>query len=382
MNPFSKYLLPVILISVSISLSAQQKIEIPKPHNKNVDNSLYNEINHSLKQGLTWLLKQQKENGSWENNPAFTALVISAVLRFDYSLIEDSTIDKAFKYLEKCVKEDGSIWASEYPNYTTSICLLAFKDANNVKYTKIIHDAEIYLVSNQFDESDGLTKDSLLYGGISYDSKGDTRKFRSADLSNMQWTLEALQSDYHKDIELLSPEEKSLILKKQLFVERALVFLSKCQNYQGTNPEKYSGSDGGFIYAPGISKAGGSRSYGSMAYAGLKSMIYANVSKNDPRVISAFNWIKENYNVDSNSNMGKQGLFYSYQTMAKALSAYGIDEIMTGTNGHNWRTELAGKLLEIQNEEGWWQNSNGRWMENNKILVTAYCILALEEIIK
>ena len=45
---------------------------------------------------------------------------------------------------------------------------------------------------------------------------------------------------------------------------------------------------------------------------------------------------------------------------------------------HRWREEFVKKLTSIQAGEGYWVNENGRWWENNKELVTAYCVLALE----
>ena len=112
-------------------------------------------------------------------------------------------------------------------------------------------------------------------------------------------------------------------------------------------------------------------------------MIYLKVNKNDKRVEAAYKWIKDNYSVTENPVMGDQGLFYYYQTFSKSLSSFGEDKI-TDSKGivHNWRAELAGQLIKIQNEDGWWQNQNSRWWENNKILVTTYCILSLEEILK
>jgi len=132
------------------------------------------------------------------------------------------------------------------------------------------------------------------------------------------------------------------------------------------------------MYEPGSSKAGGTNSYGSMTYAGMKSMIYANVDKNDERVQAAYNWIRTHYTVETTPLMGNQGLFYYYQTMAKSLNAYG-EEIITDNNNseHQWRYELADQLLKTQNEEGFWVNENGRWWENNPVLVTAYSLLAL-----
>jgi len=80
--------------------------------------------------------------------------------------------------------------------------------------------------------------------------------------------------------------------------------------------------------------------------------------------------------------MGAQGLFYYYHTMAKALNAYG-DEIIVDSEGkkHRWGEELADQLLQIQHADGYWVNENGRWWENNPVLVTAYVVLALEEVV-
>ena len=148
------------------------------------------------------------------------------------------------------------------------------------------------------------------------------------------------------------------------------------------NDQSWSTDDGGFIYSPSESKAGEFTSYGSMSYAGLKSMIYAKVDKQDKRVKAVFNWVSKNYSVDQNPKMKEQGLYYYYHTMAKALNAYG-EEYITDDNGnkHTWREEMLKKLLSIQNGEGWWQNSNNRWWENNKELVTAFTLLSIENIL-
>jgi squalene-hopene/tetraprenyl-beta-curcumene cyclase len=118
-----------------------------------------------------------------------------------------------------------------------------------------------------------------------------------------------------------------------------------------------------------------------MTYAGLKSLVYANVDKNDVRVQAAYNWISKNYSVETTPLMGTQGLFYYYQTMAKSLNAFGEETIVDSREAeHQWRYDLANQLLKIQSPEGFWVNENGRWWENNPVLVTAYSLLALEEI--
>ena len=117
-------------------------------------------------------------------------------------------------------------------------------------------------------------------------------------------------------------------------MKRALVFVSRCQNLESEHNTlafaKKNPDDGGFIYtaaAGGQSPAGqtpngGLRSYGSMTYAGLKSMIYAGVRADDPRVKAARKWIQQHYDLSSNPGMGQAGLYYYYQTVAKALERH------------------------------------------------------------
>jgi squalene-hopene/tetraprenyl-beta-curcumene cyclase len=172
-------------------------------------------------------------------------------------------------------------------------------------------------------------------------------------------------------------------------MKKALIFVSRSQNLESeanTTPFAAKVNDGGFYYTPaagGASMAGntdngGLRSYASMTYAGLKSMIYAGVGPNDPRVKAAVTWIKKHYTLKSNPGLDQQGLFYYYHTFAKALDALGQD-VIEDANGekHNWRHELAAQLLSLQQDNGSWVNSQPRWNEGDPNLSTAYALLAL-----
>jgi squalene-hopene/tetraprenyl-beta-curcumene cyclase len=158
-------------------------------------------------------------------------------------------------------------------------------------------------------------------------------------------------------------------------------FLERCQNRSESNDQEWAANDGGFVYAPGQSMAGGTKSYGSMTYAGIKSFIYADLKRDDPRVQEALDWIRQHYTLDENPKMGAQGLYYYYNTFAKALRVVG-EPSLTDAEGreHVWAEELAEVLLARQSEGGYWVNEeSGRWWEGNKMLVTAEAILALEE---
>jgi squalene-hopene/tetraprenyl-beta-curcumene cyclase len=211
----------------------------------------------------------------------------------------------------------------------------------------------------------------------------------------MQWALEALRL-----VETHSTEKMPALAPKddlKLHWARAITFLQRCQNLPSHNDQQWAKNAGdrdlgGFIYMPGMSFADEEpvqdsktplRSYGSMSYAGLKSYIYANLKKDDPRVVAAVNWLKRNYTLDENPGLGAQGLFYYYQTLAKALTAYGEDTFTDAAGKvHDWRHDLMKKLVSLQKFDGYWMNDNGRWWENDPVLCTTYSLLALEIIQK
>lgn len=315
----------------------------------------------------------QGSNGSYsaQAGPAVTALVTTAILRHGRST-DDPQVSKALKYLEGFARPDGGIYAenSAYKNYETCLSILCFAAANkDRRYDALLKKADAFVKNQQWDEGEGKNRADMAYGGAGYGSK------KRADLSNTNFLMEALLANGN------GPNDEA--------VKKALVFISRCQNLESehnASPFPAKNPDGGFYYtvdAGGESQAGklpngGLRSYASMTYAGLKSMIYAGVGPDDPRVKAAYNWIQKNYDLDSNPGMGDSGLYYYYHTFAKALDAIGQEEL-TDADGkpHRWRQELAQALLERQQANGSWVNANVRWLEGDANLSTGYALLAL-----
>jgi len=330
-------------------------------------------LDSTVKAGVEFLKQAQADDGSYSaaSGPGITAISATALLRSEMTT-KDPVVAKSLKYLEQFVRADGGLYAegSRYKNYETSLAIVCFKEANtDGKYDKLLAAAEKFVKKEQWDEEEGQEVSSLAYGGAGYGSHS------RPDLSNTSFLIEALHS--------VGTSDDDPAIKK------ALIFVSRCQNLKSefnTSPFAAKVNDGGFYYtiaAGGQSQAGntpdgGLRSYGSMTYAGLKSMIYAGVSRDDPRVKAAYKWIQDHYTLDENPGMGEQGLYYYYHTFAKALSAIGQDQLVAADGkSHDWRAELTEHLAAKQQKDGSWLNSNPRWLEGDANLVTSYTLLAL-----
>ncbi len=315
----------------------------------------------------------QTADGSFSGHTGVgpTALVVSALLEIGIPA-SDPMVVRALAFLEQYVQSDGGIYKPEslHRNYDTCISMVAFHKANQAgKYDKVVAEAEKYVRNIQWDESEGIDPSNMAYGGAGYGSKS------RPDLSNTSFLIDSLQSLGN------GPDDEA--------IQKALAFVSRCQNLESPyndSPHAAAINDGGFYYTvaaggesmAGSEPGGGLRSYGSMSYAGLKSMIYAGVDKQDVRVQAVFDFLKKNYDVSQNPGMGQQGLFYYYQTMAKALVAVGEDVFVDATGKeHEWKSQLRAKLLTQQNEDGSWVNESTRWMEGDPNLVTAYALLTL-----
>ncbi|MFM8250378.1 MAG: prenyltransferase/squalene oxidase repeat-containing protein [Planctomycetota bacterium] len=317
--------------------------------------------------------KGQAEDGSYTGmiGPGVTALVTTAILRHGRTP-NDPVVAKSLKYLESFVREDGAVAkkTSRLPNYETCLAIMCFEAANqDGRYNTLLKQADRYLKSAQIDEQDGKERSDADYGGAGYGGEG------RPDLSNTAFLIDALKATGNKgDNEA---------------IQRALLFVSRCQNLETEltiDKAAVKDPDGGFFYtvaAGGASPAGKSdegalRSYGGMTYAGLKSMIYAGVKTDDPRMQGALKWIAKNYTVASNPGMGQAGVYYYYQTFAKTLEALGQDTVVDADGKkHDWRADLIAELSKRQQENGSWVNTDKRWMESDANLSTGFALLAL-----
>ena len=333
------------------------------------------DVAKSREKGINFLKSSQANDGYWTSAdvPGISALVAYSMM-VNGVPATDPVVDKALKQLMKHSQPDGGIYSpkGQNGNYETSLCLLALHQANaDGKFTETIAKAEKYLRKLQWGNDGSIDASDIKYGGAGYGRSGDR-----PDLSNTYYFMEALEAAGAK--------------KDDPAIQKAVYFLSRCQNLETEhNTTKFSTlvNDGGFYYTPagggnsaaGNTPNGGLRSYGSMTYAGLKSMVHAGLTPEDPRVKAAIEWITKFYTVEENPGMGQQGVLYYYHMFAKTLATMNLDLIKDAQGkSHDWRRELAEQLINRQQENGAWVNKTDRWFEGNPDLATAFALLSLK----
>ncbi|MES2594175.1 MAG: prenyltransferase/squalene oxidase repeat-containing protein [Verrucomicrobiota bacterium] len=357
--------------------------------------SLKQEIRLGYDRGLAFLKsKQNAETGQWgDAEPvAFTALAITSILLTPERKPTDpipAEVEKGIAFILKNVQPDGGIYVKARANYNTSLALTALMLAPSKEREPILLAARRFVIGQQNDHDEKGKLDNPNDGGIGYGTPKPNNPAH-ADLSNTHFALEAL---YYAQA-LLADKGDAAKDEPQLNYSAAIQFVKNCQNLPESNKAVWVSTDakdkGGFIYSPGETRgeeakgADGKtalRSYGSISYAGLLSFIYAGLGKDDASVKAVLQWLSENYSLEENPGMGAKGLYYYYHTMAKALSIAGTDFLKTKDGKIiDWRADLAGKLLSLQKGDGSWTNAEGRWMESDATLDTAYMLMALARI--
>lgn len=344
----------------------------------------------SARQGLDFLAKLQKENGSWsnENYPAMTALALWAFTRSDHP-DKAAICAKAAAFITQFAQQDGGIYkpasggrgSGGLSTYNTAICMIGLHTYDRITYAPTILKARKFMASCQ------LIGDSGDAGGFGYNQKSPQgvrgilmriKKRPRADLSNTGWAAQSMRVT--QDLEDLRAGETPV----DIDWKATLAFVEKLQNQDkadanyGSFGYEKSGERGGTH----VSKKSGTvklNGYGSMTYAGVESMIYAQVDRSDPRVRSALEWAARHWSVEENPGMGTKGLFYYFNIMSKALSLNGTDTLRTPEGKIiPWKKDLVDKLISVQRPDGSWINKNNQFWEADAVLVTAYAILALE----
>lgn len=376
--------------------------------------------------------QQDRATGGWAvnpsgpNYPAITALAIKGMLLDPAIDANDPAVQRGVEFILRYRQPDGGIYDQVLPSYNTALCLSALALVQRENAASAIKPAQDFLRGLQWSEGATVTDETPeaptrittehpFYGGFGYGRHG------RPDLSNTSIALDGLHDSG------LSSEDPAF--------QRALAFLARCQMVDEVNDMPYASgtNQGGFIYATSVNRdqvgSGQSmvqgpdslviettddgtrvstlRAYGSMTYAGFKSMLYADLDRADPRVEAAYDWIRRNYSLQENPQLGNEGLYYFFLTFSRAMDAWGEQYISplipagetwpvvndaTASGEHpggfvegetrDWQNDLVARLAVLQNDDGSFRSVHERWMENNPVLITAYALIALQHAVE
>ena len=373
-----------------------------KPDSVPLSTESYEAARKSIELGLKYLAAKQTKRGTWfegedveptDMEPrkraasvAVTAMALKAFAQAG-ALGNADVRARARAAIDLTLADPKAMEAVEkggVGNYVMSSVASGLAAVGDADAKFAAQRAVKWLTDNQWDDAEGVDATKDWYGGAGY---GNGKR---PDLSNTQMMLDAMHDTG------VSPEDPA--------VQRALAFVARTQNRKSTNPSTWAqngSGDGGFVYSPAnggesmASDAAGEgrygeklptkslRSYGSMTYAGFKSMLYAGLSKDDPRVKDALGWIALHFTFEENPGLGQQGYFYYMHAMSRALHASQLKTLADAKGGaREWRGELIAALAARQREDGSWKNTVERWEESNEELATIYAVLALEEALK
>ena len=334
----------------------------------------------AVTRGLEWLRLNQATNGAWSNPqfPALTALPLWAICGASTASNRQAMADKATAYILSCVQTNGGIYIDQpgrkgggLANYNTAICLTALHATGRRDLVPVILQARTFIAGSQH------LGDDVYSGGFGYDRE---TKRAYTDLLNTHFAVEAMRRT--QDVEDLRPAGQPHANVDWAATRR---YVSKLQN----PPAAGTNDVGGFFYNPDDPKAGTVtnaegviflRSFGSITYAGLLALIYADVPRDDPRITSAVQFAASHWTLQENPGMGQQGLFFYFNVMSRALATAHVDTIPRPGSAPAiaWRDELIDRLIAMQQPDGAWSNANNRFWENDTVLATAYSLLALE----
>ena len=336
----------------------------------------------SLAKAAAWLAAQQKDDGSFSDpkHPGLSAIALWALLGADDPAYAAAT-RKASDWLLSRAQPDGGIYqpvpgraGGGLSTYNTALALsaLSFTRRTDEPFVAAVLKARSFLASSQ------LEGDDQFAGGFGYDKAAP---HRYADLNNTAFAIDAMRRT--QSYEDMRPAGER---KADIDWEAALAYAESLHNGADAGDNA-----GGFAYSHADAKAGTEkgeggkvvlRSYGSITYSGLESLVYCRLDRDDPRVRSTLDWASKHWTVDENPGVGDQGLYFFYDILSRALTAAGIDSIprsgdAAGGAPIDWRAELVAKIASLQRDDGSFVNANGRFWENDPVLATSYSAVSL-----
>ena len=313
------------------------------------------EVRRTIHDGVTYLLRQQRVDGTWTEFPGQvggeTSLCLLALLNAGAEP-DDDHIQRALHKLSS---------TRDLPTtYSRSLQTMVFCRADPKRYALQINRNVVWLQKNQITE--GPRKGAWSYPGGNGDNSNS--QFALLALYEAQRAFDALRTGVHVDAAVW---------------RRARAYWKGCQNSDG--------SWGYYKDVPGT---------GSMTCAGIASLVIANDMVNRPdanvkdgqvqccgqgsrendEIERGIDWLGQNFTVSGNPGAVREQLWWLYYL-------YGLERVGRMTSrrligGHDWYREGADFLIRQQAAnlgEGYWQGPGHA--ENDPVIGTSLALLFL-----
>jgi hypothetical protein len=205
-------------------------------------------FDETLRRSVEWMWQQQSVDGGWHSQThailrdgkVLTPYILYHLMQVPEEIYpsHSKSIDRAARFiidsLQVHVQPDKNT-LQDYPNYSAAYALRVLHDLD--RDTTLQRTLANYLLSQQFTEERGFTKDNLVYGGWGYGEEGLAHgRFGHVDISHTRRVLEALT------------ETRNLTHDAHL---AAMYFIKSCQrdtqDIRVTKNSVNSSYDGGFV---------------------------------------------------------------------------------------------------------------------------------------
>jgi hypothetical protein len=347
------------------------------------------EILDSIESGIVWLVTQQADNGSWNDNNGHTGLAVLKLEDRAFELGYDSVFDPAYAYHQNvidglnyifgnCDDVVAGVSVEEHgTTYGTGIAMMAIagsrepdavvgalgSDVDGWTYKQVVQEMVDFLVFGQGDAGTEL-------GGWAYGpNSGD------ADNSNSGYAVLGLQY-----------AEASIYGFECVIPESVKVALSSWIDFiQDDVDGDVLGWDGGSAYATWNTGWVNSLKTGNL----LGQMAFVGNTPADQRVQDALDYIERHW-YDASLSQGwgwnlPQVQYQAAYCLMKGLAYMGIaDDGLDGIS--DWYMDLADEIIDEQNIDGSWDSSPAYvWPDESlgtmsgPVLSTVWALLTLEK---
>jgi len=309
--------------------------------------------------------------------PDIVAVVMAAQLTACTGYVDSARVAEGLKRLERILNDDASRMADDRQTFVLSFGLMAIVGAKDFgRYDRLIERTRDRLKAVQWDATGGNAESKSFLGGAGYKS------LAPPDLYHTSLAIESLR--------------RAGVPASDPFMQRAIRFVSSCQclENEGSPAASFGATErGGFSIAPPAPNGSkGKREAddslppcGSLTCAGLKSLIYCGVPKEDRRVVAALDWVRRNYTLAANPGMSipRFRLYDYYLSLSGAMTVFHEDSIVDAKNvRHNWRRELEQVLEAEQQPDGSWLNpaEADTLAEAHPLVTTSLAVMTLRRI--